>query len=68
MPNKSIFISWIDPLPKTDPEPVLVSPDTNINNPQILSENKVLIMTKHEENNKNNGNWLLRFLSFCCFF
>jgi hypothetical protein len=41
---------WVlvfDPCTKTDPKPLLVSPNSDPNKPWILAENKVLIKSKH---------------------
>jgi len=39
-------VGRIDPLIKTESEPLLVSPNPNPNKPWILAENKVLIKPK----------------------
>jgi hypothetical protein len=39
-------VGWIDPLTKTDPKSLLVSPNPNPNKPWILAEKKIIIKLK----------------------
>ena len=52
-PNGFTLVGWIDPLTKTNPKPLLVSPNSDPNKPWILVVNKVLIKLKHINNNEN---------------